>query len=134
MTTTNKEIQARPESAAKVEWTVDRPVFTPATDICEKKDALVVWCDMPGVDEKDVDITLEDNVLTLTGSQPAEEWPAHRLVYRGYETGVFRRSFQLSAEIDQARIRATMKNGVLQVWLPKLEKVLPKKIKVNADN
>ena len=112
----------------------DRPVYSPATDIYEKEDSLLVICDMPGVDEKQVDITLEDDVLTLTGAQQADEPADQSLIYRSYWSGVFRRSFRLSADIDNSKIKATMKNGVLHVLLPKAEKAQPRKIAVEPSN
>ncbi|HBA85211.1 MAG TPA: heat-shock protein Hsp20 [Verrucomicrobia bacterium] len=120
------------EGSKDVEMTEDRPILTPATDIYEKEDSILVLCDMPGVDEKNVDIILENDVLTLTGSQTEEEPKGQTLIYRGYWPGIYRRAFQLTTDVDRSKIKATMKNGVLQVVLPKSEKAQPRKIAVEA--
>jgi HSP20 family protein len=132
MTTAIQEMKNQPAGNAKdIELTEDRPVYTPATDIYEKDDSILVLCDMPGVDEKNVDVTLENDILTLTGTQVAEEQQGSAS-YREYWPGVFRRVFQLSTDVDRAKIKATMKNGVLQVMLPKAEAAQPRKIAVEA--
>ncbi len=134
MNTTHQEMQTqRKDPGREVEMAQDRPVFSPATDIYEKGDSILVICDMPGVDEKHVDVTLEDGVLTLTGHTQEEPAPAGQaLVHREYLAGVYRRSFQLSSDMDEAKIKATMKNGVLNLLLPKAEKAQPRKIQVEA--
>lgn len=134
MTTPAKDLQPqKKESTGAVELAQDRPVFLPPTDIYEREDAVMVLCDMPGVDEKNVDVTLEDNVLTLTGSQQAQEPEGHELLYRGHWPGVFRRSFTLTTEVDRERIKARIRHGVLEVMLPKAEAAQPKRIKVEAE-
>ena len=132
MTIPSKELQPKKESAGAVEFAQDRPVFIPPTDIYERDDAVLVVCDMPGVDEKHVDITLEDDVLTLTGQQQEQEPEGRELLYRGYWPGVFRRSFTLTTRVSQDRITAKLQNGVLQVLLPKTEEAQPRKIKVET--
>ena len=131
MTEKNTQVEKK-ESADKVEMTRDLPVYAPETDIFEKNDSILVVCDMPGVDEQSVDITLEDDVLTLTGCQKPVDRPGYSLLYRGYGTGIFRRSFTLSADIDRDSIKARLANGVLNVTLPKAAKAQPRKIAVEA--
>ncbi|NLE67655.1 MAG: Hsp20/alpha crystallin family protein [Lentisphaerae bacterium] len=130
-----KAVQAeRKEGVQRMaEMTRDLPVFVPATDICESKDAIEVVCDMPGVPETQVDVSLEDNVLTITGCQAADEAEGYDLVHRGYREGMFRRAFTLTDEIDRGRIRARMAQGVLRLILPKAEKSKPRKIAVEAE-
>lgn len=113
-----------------VELPQDRPVFVPATDIYETDKAIFLRCSMPGVSSDSLDVVLEDSVLTLTGHQGWKTPDDFQLVYQEYETGVFRRSFRISEEIDQSGIKAVMKNGVLNLELPKSPKAQPKKIKV----
>jgi len=125
-----KQETAAPAPAA--ELAQDRPVYVPATDIHEKPDALLVVCDMPGVDEKRVDVSLEDDVLTITGEQDARAPERHEALHQGYGTGVFRRSFTLTADIDTARIEAKLAHGVLRVVLPKSERAKPRRIAVQA--
>ena len=133
MTVNNQDIQVQhKESPKDVEMTRDLPVYSPPTDIYEKEDSILVVCDMPGVDENQVDISLENNVLTLTGCQDAKDPEKHEMLYRDYRPGAFRRSFTLSADIDNAGIKAKLNSGVLQVILPKAEKAQPRKIKVEV--
>jgi HSP20 family molecular chaperone IbpA len=107
-------------------------VYTPAVDIVEKTNEILVTADMPGVDEKSVDITLEKNVLTIYGRVDAEIPEKHRASYIEYGIGDYRRSFTLSEEVDRQRIEASVKNGVLKLVLPKAEAARTKKIEVKA--
>jgi len=129
--TAEKAVQ-KTERREVAELAADRPVYTPATDIFEKSDSLLVVSDMPGVDEKSVDVTLENDVLTITGHQQAAEPEGYAAVRRGAVPGVFRRSFTLTADIDRARIQARIQNGVLRLELPKAEEAQPRKIAVVA--
>lgn len=87
-----------------IEVTRDHPVFAPATDIYEKSDAVMVVCDIPGVDKKNVDVMLENGVLTITGRQDTTEPEGCKLLQRGYRSGVFRRTFNVTADIDMSKI------------------------------
>lgn len=134
MTTTAKELQTqKKEGSGAVELAQDRPVFLPPTDIYERDDAILVLCDMPGVDDKHVDVTLEDDVLTLTGDPQVGEPDQHDLFYREYRPGIFRRSFTLTTEVDMEKIKARIRNGVLELLLPKSEKAQPKRIRVETE-
>jgi HSP20 family molecular chaperone IbpA len=112
----------------------DRPVFVPAVDIYEREDAILVRCDMPGVDEKDLEITLEDNVLTLTGPQQTGVPEGYENVTGEYQAGVYHRAFTIAQEIDQSRIKASMKHGVLDIQLPKSEETQPRRIEVHVES
>lgn len=114
------------------ERTRNRKVYVPKVDIYETKDAMVLIADMPGVDEKSVDITLEKNILTITGNVEAEAYTDKTLAYAEYDTGDYQRAFTISDEVDQERIAATVKNGVLCLKLPKAEKAKAKKIAIKA--
>ncbi|MBI2192355.1 MAG: Hsp20/alpha crystallin family protein [Planctomycetes bacterium] len=102
--------------------------YVPRCDIFERDKELVLLADMPGVNEKSVDVELENAVLTLTGHIQEEEFPGYELKVQEYPPGNFRRSFTLSDEFDVNRIEASMRNGVLQVILPKAEAARPRKI------
>ena len=120
------------EQAKDVEHTRDLPVYAPATDIYEKKDAILVFCDMPGVVEKGLDITLEDDVLTICGCQDMAE-PEHReAIYRGFRPGIYRRSFTLNTPVHRDGIKARLTHGVLEMSLPKAEAAQPRKIQVET--
>ena len=120
------------QTAPQAEMTRDLPVFTPAADIYEKDDALLVVCEMPGVPESAVDIDLEDDVLTITGQQEDPSQEHCQLVYRGYATGIYRRAFTLATDIDREKIKARLVNGILSITLPKAESARPRKIKVET--
>ncbi|MCA1809531.1 MAG: Hsp20/alpha crystallin family protein [Kiritimatiellia bacterium] len=124
--------RAGEQAVQNAELTHDRPVFTPLVDIYERENALLVICEMPGVEESKVDIALENDVLTITGQQQELDVPDHQLVYRGYADGVFRRSFTLAADIDRESIKARLTNGVLSITLPKAQSAVPRKIAVEA--
>jgi HSP20 family protein len=102
--------------------------FVPDVDICENDDTLRLWADMPGVSDKDVDVTLKDNVLTITGMVGASMYNQLAPLYTEYNVGNYYRQFTL----DDARIRARMRNGVLEVELPKREQAKPRKIQVQS--
>ena len=109
-----------------------RRTFVPAVDIYEYDNEVIVTADMPGVDENRVDITLEKNILTIKGSVIDEEPENLGKVYSEYSVGDYKRTFSLSDEINSEGIRATVKNGVLRLNLPKAEQARIKKIAVQS--
>ncbi len=128
---TNTNVEARKtENMRPAEETRNSPVFSPDTDIFETQDAIVVVADMPGVDDKHVDIQLENDVLTLTGRVSREAPKDMSLLYRGYSEGDYQRSFTLSEDIEREGIKARIKDGVLRITLPKARKNLPREIPV----
>ncbi|HET6489675.1 MAG TPA: Hsp20/alpha crystallin family protein [Syntrophales bacterium] len=128
-----KEMQKREASSPiETERTTARKVFIPRVDIREVGDAIVLLADMPGVDEKSIDITLEKNILTLAGRVEPEVYEGYRTAYAEYEAGDYERAFTLSDEIDRDRIEASVKNGVLKLTLPKAEPVKLRKISVKS--
>lgn len=120
------------EAVNKVETTKARRVYTPAVDIVDKKDHILLIADMPGVDEKHVDITLEKDELTIYGTVEAQLPQNHRLAVAEYGIGDYRRVFIVPNDIDREKIQASMKNGVLRVILPKLDTAKTRKIAVTA--
>ncbi|MEJ2684647.1 MAG: Hsp20/alpha crystallin family protein [Candidatus Sulfobium sp.] len=134
MTDTVKEVQKKEaELQTGVERTRATRVYTPSVDILERKEDIVVTADMPGVDEKSVDITLEKNVLTIYGKVEPSIPENHRLVAAEYSVGDYQRVFTLSDEIDREGIQASVKNGELRLVLPKAEKMKTKKIEVKSE-
>lgn len=125
-------VKKEAQHPAAIERTQNRKMFVPKVDIFERGDDTILLADMPSVDEKSVDINLDKNVLTITGSVDSEKSDNYRLAYAEYERGDFQRSFTLSNEINTNKIEATMKNGVLRLVLPKAEEAKPKKIAVKA--
>jgi HSP20 family protein len=106
--------------------------FVPDVDICEYDDMLRLWADMPGVTEKDVEVVLKDNLLTIAGVVDAAMYDQLAPIYTEYNVGNYYRQFTLNEEIDDSRIKARMRNGVLEVELPKREQVKPRKIQVQS--
>jgi HSP20 family protein len=105
--------------------------WAPALDISERKDAYLVTVELPGVEADDLQITLEDGLLTIQGERhfahDSSEQQFHR-VERRY--GAFRRSITLPAHVMADGIEATVDNGVLQIMVPKMEEATPKRIQV----
>ena len=121
------------QNPLETERTRNRKVYVPKVDIYETKDAMVLIADMPGVDNQSVDITLEKNVLTITGNVESTSYEGKTLAYAEYDTGDYQRAFTISDEVDQDRIEAMVENGVLRLTLPKVEKAKIKKIAIKAE-
>jgi len=102
---------------------------TPDVDIFETKDGYVLLAEMPGVTKDGLEVTLEQNTLTLAGHRPTEP-PKAEAVYRETRPVHYRRVFELDPAIDSGKINARMEQGVLTLELPKAEKVKPRKINV----
>ena len=107
-------------------------MFTPAVDIFEKGDTTVILADMPGVAPEDIDITLERQVLRLTGHVKPNAPEGYRQLSAEYREGGYSRVFTLSDAVDQKKIKADVKNGVLRLELPRAAEAKPKKIAVKA--
>jgi HSP20 family protein len=105
-------------------------LFLPTADIFETDRALSVVLEMPGVNKENVDVSVENNVLKIDGKIDFSKYEGLRPVYTEYNIGHYTRSFQLSSAIDQNKISAEMKDGVLAVVLPKAEQAQPRRIAV----
>jgi HSP20 family protein len=114
---------------AAAEITHEGPVYSPRADIWETETALTLVADIPGVEPSGLEIDLRDNVLTVMGKVTAER--DQRYIIREFGVGNFWRQFTLSEVIDQEKITANVKNGVLTLILPKVEKAKPRKITIN---
>jgi HSP20 family protein len=105
--------------------------WAPALDISERKDAYLVTVELPGLKPEDLDITMEDGLLTIQGERQftheSSEQQFHR-VERRY--GAFRRSITLPAHVMAEGIQASFEDGVLQILVPKAEEAKPKRIQV----
>jgi HSP20 family protein len=105
--------------------------FSPAFEVKETNDSFVVKADVPGVEEKDLDIAVHNGVLTVSGSRQAEERKeseSYALYERQY--GSFSRSFALPEMADADRIEADLRNGVLTLTIPKKSEAKPRKITI----
>jgi HSP20 family protein len=109
--------------------------WAPAVDIYETENELVVKADLPDVSEKDLDVRIENNTLTIRGERKFEKKVAEDNYLRIERTyGSFSRSFSLPNTVNSEAIKADYKNGVLTVELPKRAESKPKQIKVNVTN
>jgi HSP20 family protein len=108
-----------------------RPVYEPAADVIEKPDAIHVLLDLPGVDQKGLDVTIEEHILHVRRKSVATEKPESP--HREIEMADYERTFRLTPDIDETRISAVLKNGLLRLVLPKNEPAKPQKISVNAE-
>jgi HSP20 family protein len=107
--------------------------FAPAFDVKETKEAFVFTADLPGIAEKDLQVQLSDNRLTVSGkreSEKTEQGDTYYATERSY--GSFSRSFTLPDGLDSDKVRAELKNGVLSVTAPKRPEAQPKKISVTS--
>ena len=125
------QIQQKREVEKQQESTLPARSFVPIADIYEAENALTVVLEMPGVDKGNVDINVEAGVLTIEGRLDFSKYEGMQPVYTEYNIGHYRRSFSLSNKIDQGRISAEMKDGVLTLVLPKPEEAKPRRISVN---
>ena len=116
----------------QVERTRSGKVFIPPVDIIENEKDIILTVDMPGAEEKSINVTLENDILIITGDVEPVKFNGYQPVYREYDSGDYQRSFTLTDSIDQDKIEANYKNGELTVKLPKTEPAKPKKIAVNA--
>jgi len=107
--------------------------YIPRADIYETDEAVVLVTDMPGVDENAIDITLEKNVLSIIGYVNFKRPENVGLVYAEYDVGDYERKFTVSDEIDRDKIEATVKDGVLRLYMPKSGPVKARRISVKAD-
>jgi HSP20 family protein len=111
--------------------TLNERGWAPAVDIRETEEAYEVLADLPGFDKKNVDITLENNILTLRGERKwegEEEKQAYRRIERAY--GEFSRSFSLPTQVDAETVEAKFTDGVLTIKIPKAEESKPRRITV----
>lgn len=108
------------------------PVFVPATDIYENEDGYLLRCDMPGVSQDQVDVTLEDGVLTVTGTQSEQKRDGYEEVYTEYPTGIYRRAFTIRQAVEETKITAKLSNGMLELTLPKAEIAKPRRIEIQT--
>jgi len=108
-------------------------IWQPAVDIYETADSIVIKAELPDVDQKDIDVRIEDNLLTIKGERKHES-EVKKENYHRIERyfGSFQRSFKLPATVEQEKVAASCEKGVLTVTLPKKEEVKPKQINVEV--
>lgn len=122
----NQQETVRPQPVQR-----EREFYVPPVNIFETNEHFVVEADLPGVTKDGVEITVEDNELTIIGRRnDLQEVPNSEVLYQETRPGDFRRVFELDPTIDTSKISAKVQQGVLTLTLPKAEKVKPRKISV----
>ena len=132
MSNTNT-IEKRESKAAEAPERLDSSVYyTPLVDIAETGDAFYFQADLPGVKPGDVDVSFENGVLTIAAKAHPRQPQGHNYVWREYGSGHFYRQFTLNTPIDPDAIRAELKNGVLELYVPKAETARTRKIEIRT--
>ena len=109
--------------------------WVPAVDVRESKDALELTAELPGLEPKDVEVSVENGLLTLKGSrsfEKATDGETYHRVERAY--GSFERSFNLPTNVDAEKVRAVYRHGVLHLTLPKREEAKPRSIAIKVED
>ena len=130
--TTANDLQLREKQELQQERTRPGLVFRPDVDILERPDAYVIYADLPGVDDKSVQVRLDNDLLSIDASLatlPGEGWNP---VHSEYRLGSFHREFRLSDAIESGSVAASMRDGVLELRLPKVERKRPRTIEVRT--
>lgn len=130
MTSTMDQAPQRQEQGA--ETARGATIYRPVADIVEGREGVIVQIEMPGVPSEDVEISVERRVLTVRGRARVTAPQGYRLVYAEYGEGDYERSFTLSQDIDEGKIAAEMRSGVLTLRLPRAEAAKPRRIEVKA--
>jgi len=131
---TQQELNVREKQESHDEVTRAGRTYMPGVDIYETPDALHLWADMPGVDEQSLNVHLDNGVLTIEGQVDVKEYEELQPVYTEYNVGNYVRRFTLSSDVDSERITARMRNGVLELDIPKAERAKPRRISVTSGN
>jgi HSP20 family molecular chaperone IbpA len=124
------QVQKKREHEKREETTIPARVFVPTADIYETQDALTVILEMPGVEKEHIDVRVEEGLLHVEGRLDLAKYQGLQPLHIEYNVGHYARSFQLSSKIDQRRIEAALKDGVLSLTLPKVEEAKPRTINV----
>ena len=123
-------VRDKKELVSKDEKTVPGRYYVPYADIYETDEALCVVMEMPGVEKKDIDVALENDVLRVDGRIDFSKYEGMEPVYTEYNVGHYTRSFTLSNKIDQEQISAQLEDGVLTLTLPKAKEAQPRRISI----
>ena len=105
--------------------------WTPALDLYQSKDNIVAVVELPGMRKEDIEISLHENVLTISGERKEQAAEGEKAERSERYLGKFRRSISLPSRVDASKVNATYKDGILTVTLPKAEEAKPRQIQVN---
>ena len=123
-------VREKKELVSKEEKTIPGRHYVPYTDIYETDGALTMVMEMPGVERKDLSISLENDVLRVDGNIDFSKYESMEPVYAEYNVGHYTRSFSLSGKIDRENISAQLEDGVLTLTLPKSRETQPRRIEI----
>ena len=126
------QVQEKREVEKAQEQTRPMRAFLPTADIFETDDALTVVLEMPGVDRNNIDVNVDNGVLMIEGRIDFSKYEGLQPVYSEYNIGPFRRNFRISSRIDQDKLKAEMRDGVITLTLPKAEQTKPRRIEVRT--
>jgi HSP20 family molecular chaperone IbpA len=124
------QVQEKKELASKEEKTVPARYYVPNADIYETEDALVVVMEVPGVEKKDLEISLESDVLRVEARIDFIKYDGLDPLYTEYNVGHYSRAFTVSSKIDQHQISAELEDGVLKLTLKKSQDAVPRRIAI----
>jgi HSP20 family molecular chaperone IbpA len=122
------QVQQKRELQEKQEGTAPIRSFIPDADIYEREGELMVVLEVPGVERGNINISVENGVLSIEGRIDSSKYKDLIPVYTEYPVGDYRRSFSLSSQIEQQKITADLSDGVLTITLPKAEQAKPRRI------
>jgi len=108
--------------------------WAPAVDIAEDENEVILWVDLPGIDQKDVEITINGNQLTVKGEKKTEKSNQRKYLRRERLLGPFSRNFELNIPVETEKVTASYKNGVLEVRLPKPVESKPRKVTIETES
>jgi HSP20 family protein len=106
--------------------------WSPALDLYQNNDSVVAIVELPGMRKEDIEISLHDGMLTISGERTSEVSEGEKAERTERFSGKFRRSITLPARVDAGKVSATYKDGILTVTLPKAEEAKPKRIQIRA--
>ena len=127
------DVMGRPSSHKRRSWE-EGGIWSPATDLIDKKDKLIARVELPGVEKKDVKISLSENNLTIQGEIEKDKETKKEDYYcceRVY--GTYSRTISLPTEVDQDKIKANFKNGILEITMPKKPEKKPTEITIEPE-
>ena len=108
------------------------PRVRPYTDILEKEDGFHIFMDLPGVEREDLIIDLNDSELEIRARSITPKDENHKAIHIEFGDGEYVRTFTVSDTVDREKIKATLVNGILELFLPKAEKAMPRKIEITG--
>ena len=130
--TPGREMELRQKQAVGQESTRPGWTFRPDVDIVERPEEFLVTADLPGADDRHVEVRLENGLLSIDAALATQPDPAWTPLYAEYRSGGFHREFRISDAIDADEIEARMVDGVLELRLPKRSQLLPRQINVRT--